>query len=105
VRIFLDMGDPLQALLQRVVGRAERYARKLLSMIEGADSKVDSPLSEREHEILQLLARGMSNQEIAEELFIAASTVKAHVTHVYQKLGVQKRLQAVALAREKGFLL
>src|SRR5205807_2621761 len=58
------------------------------------------PLSGREREVLQLLARGASNLEIAQELVIAIDTVKRHVSHIFSKLGVKNRLQAVKHARE-----
>ena len=62
------------------------------------------PLSERELEVLQLIARGDSNQEIAERLVITQDTVKRHVTHIFEKLGVHNRVQAVARARTLGLL-
>ena len=61
-------------------------------------------MSERELEVLQLLAQGVSNQEIAQELVIALDTVKRHVSHIFSKLGVQNRVQAVRQARELGLL-
>jgi DNA-binding NarL/FixJ family response regulator len=62
------------------------------------------PLSERELEILGLIARGASNKEIADRLFIAEGTVKNHVTHILGKLGVRDRTQAALKARELGLL-
>jgi DNA-binding NarL/FixJ family response regulator len=62
------------------------------------------PLSERELEILGLIARGASNREIADQLFIAEGTVKNHVTHILGKLGVRDRTQAALKARELGLL-
>jgi DNA-binding NarL/FixJ family response regulator len=62
------------------------------------------PLSERELEILALIARGNSNKEIADQLFIAEGTVKNHVTHILGKLGVRDRTQAALKARELGLL-
>jgi len=62
------------------------------------------PLSERELEVLRLLARGASNQEIAQELVIAIDTTKRHVSHVFSKLGVKNRLQAIRQARGLGLL-
>ena len=62
------------------------------------------PLSERELEVLHLVARGDSNQEIAEVLVIVLDTVKRHVTHIFEKLGVNNRVQAVARARALGLL-
>ena len=57
-------------------------------------------LSERELEVLRLLASGASNQEIAEQLFIGVSTVKKHVNHIFDKLSVESRTQAIVRARE-----
>lgn len=62
------------------------------------------PLSERELEILALIARGVSNKEIANRLFIAEGTVKNHVTHILGKLGVRDRTQAALKARELGLI-
>ena len=62
------------------------------------------PLSERELQVLQLLAQGRSNQQIAQELVIALDTVKRHVSHIFSKLGVTNRVQAVKQAREHALL-
>ncbi len=62
-------------------------------------------LSEREVEVLQLMARGMSNQEIAHTLFVSPTTVKTHVSHILTKLGVRDRVQAVVEAYESGIVV
>jgi LuxR family maltose regulon positive regulatory protein len=62
------------------------------------------PLTERELEVLRLLAAGRSNAELAAELFVEQSTVKTHLIHLYSKLGVHSRTQAVARARALGLL-
>jgi LuxR family maltose regulon positive regulatory protein len=62
------------------------------------------PLSERELDILRLIATGRSNQEIAEILVIALSTVKSHINNLYSKLGTNRRTEAIAIARELGLL-
>ena len=62
------------------------------------------PLSEREWQVLQLLAQGRSNQEIAQALVIALDTVKRHVSHIFAKLGVTNRVQAMKQARDFGLL-
>jgi LuxR family maltose regulon positive regulatory protein len=62
------------------------------------------PLSERELEVLRLIADGLSNAEIADKLVIAQGTVKRHINNIYGKLGVQSRTQAVARGRELNLL-
>jgi LuxR family maltose regulon positive regulatory protein len=62
------------------------------------------PLSEREIEILALIANGFSNQDLADELVLTVGTVKWHLNNMYSKLAVRSRTQAVAKARELGLL-
>jgi len=69
-----------------------------------AQSSTVDALTERELEILRLIARGLSNQEIADTLVIALQTVKKHTSHIYGKLGVTSRTQAAARAHELGLL-
>jgi len=61
-------------------------------------------LSEREREVLSLVAQGLTNAQASKRLFIAPSTVKKHLEHIYGKLGVNRRTQAVARARDLGLL-
>ncbi len=68
------------------------------------DEGLPEPLSEREKEVLRLLAQGLSNREIAERLVLAEGTVKNHVTTILQKLGVRDRTQAALRARQMGLL-
>jgi LuxR family maltose regulon positive regulatory protein len=70
----------------------------------GATAGLIEPLTEREQEVLALIAAGRSNQEIANELFISLGTVKAHTNHVFAKLGVRGRTEAVARARSLELL-
>jgi LuxR family maltose regulon positive regulatory protein len=65
---------------------------------------IAEPLTERELDVLRLLAAGQSNPEIARALYIEANTVKTHVKSLYGKLGVHSRVQAVQRARELGCL-
>ena len=66
---------------------------------------VEDPLSERELEVLQHVARGLSNQEIADKLFLSAGTVKRHMSNIYQKLDVHSRTQALERARTLKVLI
>jgi DNA-binding NarL/FixJ family response regulator len=78
---------------------------RVSSMVPSAQmEQLVEPLSERELEILSWIARGASNKEIADQLFIAEGTVKNHVTHILGKLGVRDRTQAALKARELGLL-
>jgi LuxR family maltose regulon positive regulatory protein len=65
----------------------------------GRGEALIEPLTEREHDVLRLLSTGRSNQEIAQQLVIALSTVKAHIHNIYGKLGVRSRTRAVAAVR------
>jgi LuxR family maltose regulon positive regulatory protein len=117
IRIFIDEGAPMAQLLSEAAahGVAPDYVRKLLAVFAAEyQSEVNSslpparsliePLSQRELEILQLIARGLSNHAISERLFIALSTVKGHNRIIFDKLQVQSRTEAVARARELGLL-
>jgi LuxR family maltose regulon positive regulatory protein len=68
------------------------------------ESTVTEQLSSRELAVLRLIAQGCSNQEISEQLFISLHTVKTHASHINSKLGVERRTQAVARAKELGLL-
>ncbi len=113
VRTFVDEGEPMARLLRRVLSRgiAPNYVARLLAAF-GKEAKLTSPamesliepLSERELQVLRLIVAGLSNSEIAQELVIAVSTVKSHVNHIYGKLGVKSRTQAVARAQALGLL-
>jgi LuxR family maltose regulon positive regulatory protein len=67
-------------------------------------SELVEPLSEREIEVLQLIAEGLTNQEVASRLYLAPSTVKVHTRNIYGKLGAHHRADAVAKARAFGIL-
>jgi LuxR family maltose regulon positive regulatory protein len=114
IRIFADEGLPMEHLLSEAAtrGMMPDYVSKLLAVFEvekqepvspPAQALVD-PLSERELEILTLIAAGLKNKEIAEQLFISLNTVLYHVKNIYSKLGVKKRTLAIIKARELNLL-
>lgn len=115
IRIFADEGEPMRRLLRRgaAAGIGGAYARTLLAALEapgpaqmGAPppTGLDRPLTGREIEILRLIAAGMRNQEIADQLAIRPATVKRHIANTYGKLEVGHRTAAVARATELGLL-
>jgi LuxR family maltose regulon positive regulatory protein len=108
MRLFVDEGPPMADLLVLAVrdGIHPTYARQLVGLMETGEQGMrlmegsSKPLSEREVEILRLLASGSSNQEIMEKLIISMSTVKTHISHIFTKLDVTSRTQAIARARD-----
>ena len=88
------------ALLSPTITR--RVIQKFARMPRPAPPKELDDLSEREREVFSSMARGLSNGEIAQELFISETTVKTHVTHILQKLNLRDRVQAVVLAYQTG---
>jgi LuxR family maltose regulon positive regulatory protein len=109
-RAFLDEDRRVIALLPDVREVAPAFVAQLLDHAGALESDVVSPqpliepLSSRELEVLRLIAAGLANREIADELVIATGTVKRHINHIYGKLGVGSRTQAIAKARELRLL-
>jgi LuxR family maltose regulon positive regulatory protein len=129
VRVVVDEGAPMAALLGRVMTAAQArpalaggipltHLRRLRDASDrhppstapqpGHPARVVpglvDPLSDRELEVLGLLAAGRANRQIADQLVVALDTVKKHVSHILDKLGASNRTQAVARARELGLL-
>ncbi len=121
IRSFIDEGVQIEALLYRLYERERQlgptpYLDTLLTAFQqerkGSAQGEESikmrvpaePLTERELQVLQLLARGASNQQIAHELVIVIDTVKRHISHIFSKLGVKNRVQAVRQAQALGLL-
>jgi LuxR family maltose regulon positive regulatory protein len=133
VRTFIDEGEPVSKLLLELLKQKGkrwetekpellRYVVKLkdafgpsapvpTARVAAAETEalpwwyVEDPLSERELEVLQHVARGLSNQEIADKLFLSAGTVKRHMSNIYQKLDVHSRTQALERARSLKVLV
>ena len=76
--------------------------QKFARLPRPAPPKELDELSEREREVFSLISRGLSNGEIAQELYISETTVKTHVTHILQKLDLRDRVQAIVLAHQTG---
>ena len=119
VRIFADEGPPLASLLQEALNRgiAPAYVLRLLAAFstdeleetsatafQADQSELVEPRSERELEVLQLIAEGLTNPEIATRLFLSLNTVKVHTRNIYGKLDAHTRTQAVAKASALGIL-
>jgi len=114
LRIFVAEGAPMMELLSNLDnGYLKKYAEKILTVFTQpqnispsslAPQPLIEPLSERELEVLRLIAQGLSNQEITRKLFVALSTVKGHNLRIFAKLQAKSRTEAVARARELGLL-
>jgi LuxR family maltose regulon positive regulatory protein len=124
IRAFIDEGLPMAKLLRQAAtqGIARDYVRRLLTVFErepvpeekrpappSAGPAIDTPspadpLSGRELEVLQLIAEGLPDREIANRMIISLHTVKTHNRNIYHKLGVRNRTQAIAMARNLGIL-
>jgi DNA-binding NarL/FixJ family response regulator len=105
---YLLKDAPRDELFRAVVAAANgqavlspAVATRLMGQMRAPASE---PLSQRELEVLGLIARGSTNREAAAQLFISEATVKTHLLHVYAKLGVNDRAAAVATAYERGYL-
>jgi len=110
-RIFLAEGELMRSLLEAVAprlkdGELSTYVQRLLEAMPGESEKVkpdarsEEILSEREVEVLRLLAAGESYKEIGQKLFLSLNTVQFHVKNIYRKLSVNKRAQVIQKAQE-----
>jgi LuxR family maltose regulon positive regulatory protein len=112
LRTFVDEGPPLRKLLLRLRSTPlpptrQEYIERILAafgQVLSTPARLDDPLRDREVEVLCLITEGYSNREIAARLVIGVSTVKTHINHLFQKLGVSSRTQAIARGRELGLL-
>jgi LuxR family maltose regulon positive regulatory protein len=114
IRLFLDEGQPMAKLLYQAL-QADihpEYVGRILAhapspKVEGRQVSAGAlvePLTPREREVLELIAHGQTNQEIAHELVVSVGTVKVHARNIYAKLEVSSRAEAAARARELGIL-
>ncbi|HEY9333582.1 response regulator transcription factor [Kribbella sp. NPDC050459] len=92
------------AVRQAAAGRTVLSPAVASRLVSAVRSPAPSPLAARERQVLELVAKGTSNRDIARELFISEATVKTHLSHVFTKLGVADRAAAVAKGYEQGIL-
>ncbi|MFN2229705.1 MAG: LuxR C-terminal-related transcriptional regulator [Anaerolineae bacterium] len=118
IRTFLDEGAPVRGLLVGAVARGaaphQAYMGRLLSAfgaapqenVRGSGPAADlvEPLTERELQVLRLMATDLTSPEMAEALFVSTNTVRTHIQHIYQKLDAHSRHEAVLRAQELGIL-
>jgi LuxR family maltose regulon positive regulatory protein len=124
IRLYLDEGEPLRTLLLGFLksGRPDRLTAGLVQNLlasfphhkadeaetnletQSANSKLIEPLSERELEVLALMAQGMTNLQIAAHLILSLGTIKTHLNNIFGKLNVRNRAEAVLRAKEYNLL-
>jgi len=113
IRSFVEGGEDMLPLLNKAVlqGIDPDYIHQIIMAIDehhpiarGREKRLVEALSEREIEVLLLLAAGLSNQGIADQLTISLGTVKTHLHHIYGKLGVNNRTAATSIGRETGYI-
>ena len=94
-----EMASAVRAVAQGQTTLAPHISDRLISGLAGGDRLSSFGLTPREREVLELLAKGLNNTEIAARLFVSVATVKSHINAIFPKLGVRDRAQAIALAR------
>jgi LuxR family maltose regulon positive regulatory protein len=114
VRTFVAPGESMAVLLRAAAARgiAIPYVQHLLAALgisppaakHVAAPMLIEPISDRELQVLCLLAEGQTNQEIAHRLYMSVNTVKTHLKNIYSKLGAKNRAQSAARARELGLI-
>lgn len=105
IRSILRGGAPIDPFIAREILRQIAASEYEDAVIAPQSSEAEpSLLTAREKEILNLVAQGLSNREIAEQLFVSRYTVESHIKHIYRKLSVTKRTKAVSAARSLGIL-
>ena len=111
IRTFIDLGPDLVPILREAAVRGvhPEYVGEILASFEDQSGQAAlppeiEPLSDREMEVLRLLAAGLTNKQIADQLYVSISTIKSHVHHISSKLNVSNRTQAVARARQLNLL-
>ena len=104
VRVLLDNAGPLLGLIAQLPGAPQSLRERFPAVPVGEAAGLVEMLTSREMDVLLLLADNRTNQEIAAQLFLSGETVKVHLKHIFQKLGVNDRRQAVRQARDFNLL-
>jgi len=105
IRSVLRGGAPIDPFIaQRLINELKHAEPAEEPAPTEADSESEGTLSSREEQILRLVAKGLSNREIAEQLFLSRYTVESHIKHIYRKLAVSSRTRAIHAARSHGLL-
>jgi len=104
--LFKDVSEQnlLASLMQIAHGRTVVDPRVAGAMVRPHDTGANGSLTEREHEVLEMLARGLSTQEIGEHLRLSPNTVKSHTRSLFTKFDVHNRVQALVIGRERGLI-
>jgi LuxR family maltose regulon positive regulatory protein len=118
---FVSEGEPIAELIEVILDEkienktdpypdvSETYLKKLVKVmrteiVTSYENSLEEPLSERDKEVLTYIAEGLSNNQIAEKLFVSLNTIRTHTKKIYSKLGVHSRTQAVAKTKELGLI-
>jgi len=104
IRSILSGGAPIDPFIAREILKQISSSEPSSSLEQVVPDPEQESLTQREKEILSLVAQGLSNREIADELCVSRYTVESHIKHIYRKLSVSKRTKAVSTARHLGIL-
>lgn len=106
VRGYLLKDSPIEELasaIRSIMNNQRIYAPELVDIIYSDDNLIENPLTERESDVLKLVAKGKTTKEIASELYLSPGTVRNYMSVILEKLQVSNRIEAISLVKEKGW--
>lgn len=106
VRGYLLKDSPIEELvsaIRLIMDGRRMYAPELIDIAYGDDEEMENPLTERESEVLALVAEGKTTKEIAKELYLTPGTIRNYISSILEKLGVGNRIEAISRFKEKGW--